>query len=244
MGLISYCWFVISHETPLNSNKSPIPWWLNPHMIGFPTFPKCSSAMFISTSFDATASHSSMPWPRPKTCRRQRPGSLDELLIFFETSGSILKKFGFWMILDDPSPNFSESFRYIVAFPLILSFVWEKRIGAFRSFQIGNMGSLGRDSFESNVAWSSQWWKAVQSCLEACRREGSTTLLASKAPDFRLPNLITVAIALTNSDSLQNYHLCALWLCLCCHPESSDTFGLQRNVRKQMFTSGRSVQDF
>lgn len=42
---------------------------------------------------------------------------------FFETSRSILKKIGFWMILDDPSPKFSESFRYIVAFPLILSFV-------------------------------------------------------------------------------------------------------------------------
>ena len=216
---------------------------LNPHMIGFPTFPKCSSAMFISTSFDATASHSSMPWPRPITCRRQRPGSLDELLIS-KLLGQFSKKLDsgwFWMIL---LPIFLRVLDTLWLFPWFWVLFEKKRIGAFRSFQIGNMGSLGRDSFESNVAWSSQWWKAVQSCLEACRREGSTTLLASKAPDFRLPNLITVAIALTNSDSLQNYHLCALWLCLCCHPESSDTFGLQRNVRKQMFTSGRSVQDF
>lgn len=194
MGLISYCWFVISHETPLNSNKSPIPWWLNPHMIGFPTFPKCSSAMFISTSFDATASHSSMPWPRPKTCRRQRPGSLDELLIFFETSGSILKKFGFWMILDDPSPNFSESFRYIVAFPLILSFVWEKKNWGFQIVSNWKHGQLGQRQF----------W--VKCCLIIPVVEGSPVLPRgmSQGGFNHTPGIESTRLQIAKSDHSRN----------------------------------------
>ena len=196
---------------------------LNPHMIGFPTFPKCSSAMFISTSFDATAPTLRCRGRAPSLAAGRGLGASMNCWFFSKLLGQFSKKLDsgwFWMILDDPSPNFSESFRYIVAFPLILSFVWEKKNWGFQIVSNWKHGQLGQRQF----------W--VKCCLIIPVVEGSPVLPRGMSQGGFKPHSwhrkhqtsdcqiwSQSQIALTNSDSLQNYHLCALWLCLCCHPE-------------------------